>query len=89
MAVSTELENIKDTDIKLEKLFKSKGTPKVNTNKKVNQKGNNNHPPKENNINKYAWNKVPPKQCEKDTKTTHNKTYNRCKWNKSWVEHEP
>ena len=68
VALSTKLDKMKDTNIKLEKLFKSKGTPKGNTNKKVNQKGNNNHPPKENNINKYAWNKVPPKQCEKYTK---------------------
>ena len=46
VALSTELENMKDTDPKLEKLFKAIKTLKGNTNKQVNQKGNNKNSPK-------------------------------------------
>ena len=37
---SAELEKMKEKNLNLEKLFKAKGTPKLNTNKQVDQKGN-------------------------------------------------
>ena len=58
---------MKDTNIKLEKVLKSNGTPKVRINKHVNQKGNKKNPQKQNNDDKYVWKKVPPKQGEKET----------------------
>ena len=64
VALSQELDNTKDTNIKLSKLFKAKGTPEGYTNKKINQKGNNDNPPKQKNNTKYSWKKVPPKQGE-------------------------
>ena len=65
MAVSTELENIKDTDIKLEKLFKSKGTPNGKTNKQVIQKGNKEKSPKKKNDDKHACKKSPNKDAKR------------------------
>ena len=59
---------MKDTNLKLAKASKSKVTPKGNTNKQINQKGNKKNPPKQKNDNKYAWEKFPPKQGEKETK---------------------
>ena len=38
VAISTELDNIKDNNIKLANFFKAKGIKNVNTHKKVNQK---------------------------------------------------
>ena len=54
MKISPELDKMKDTNNKLEKLFKAKGTTKVKTNKKFNQKGNKKKSPKNNNEDKYA-----------------------------------
>ena len=79
------MENMKDTNLKLEKCFKSKVTPKEKTTKKFTEKGNNKPPPKQHNDDNYAWNKVSPKQGKKETKHTHNKTYNWCKWYKEWL----
>ena len=39
-----ELDKMKETNIKLEKLFKAKGTQRGNTNKEVNQKSNKKNP---------------------------------------------
>ena len=63
--ISAELEKMKDTKIKLAKVFNAKGTIKGKTNKQVNQKGSKKNPPKQKNDNKYAWEKVPPKQVKK------------------------
>ena len=46
VALSTEMEKIKYTNLKLEKVFKSIGTLKGKTNNQVNQKGNNKKSPK-------------------------------------------
>ena len=58
-AIPAELENMKDANLKLAKVFKEKGIPKGKTNKQVGQKGNKKNPPKQNNDKKYAWKKVP------------------------------
>ena len=54
VALSTELEKIKDTNLKLKNLFKAKGTPRGKTNKQVSQKGNKINTPEQNNDNKYV-----------------------------------
>ena len=46
VGISSELKKIKDTNIKLEKIFKAKGTPKFNTTKQVNPKGSKKKRPK-------------------------------------------
>ena len=89
MELSTELENMKDTKLKLAKVFNDKGKPKGNTNKQVNPKGNNKNPPKHHNENKYAWKKVPTKKVKIETKHMYGKNYNWSKWHKLWVENDP
>ena len=76
VAISTELDNIKDNNIKLANFFKAKGIKNVNTHKKVNQKWNKEKKPKHKNDENYAWNKVPPRQGKKETKTMKYKTCN-------------
>ena len=89
VALSAELEKNKDTNLKLEKVFKAKWMPKKNSNNQVNQKENKKRSPKQKNDNTYAWKKFPPKQVKKETKIMHNKTYKWCNWHKSWVENDP
>ena len=85
MALYAELEKINDTNLKLEKSFKSKGTPKGNTNRQVSKKGEKKKSSKQNNGDKYACKRFPPTQDKREIKTMHDKTYNLCKWPKAWV----
>ena len=87
--LSAELEKMKDTNLKLSKVFKYKVTPKGKTNNQVNPKGENKKSPKHHNYDNYAWNKVPPKKCKKETGNMYEKAYNWCKWHKVRVENNP
>ena len=89
MALYAELEKMKDTNIKLEKAFKYKGTQKGKTNKQVSKIGENKKPPKQNNGYKYACKRFPPTKDKRETKIMNDKTYNWCKWPNEWVEHAP
>ena len=62
VTLSTELDKMKDTNIELANLFKSKGTPKGNTNKQVDQIWKNKKFPEQKNDDKFAWDKVPHKK---------------------------
>ena len=62
LALSTELETTKDTNIKWTRVFNVKGTPKGKTNNQFNQKWNKKKTPRQNNDDNYDWEKVPPKQ---------------------------
>ena len=62
VALSIEIENMKDTNLKLTNVFKTKLTSKVNTNNRVNQKSDKKSPQKQKNDNKYTQNKIPRKQ---------------------------
>ena len=66
---------MKDRKLKQEKILKSKETRKGGESKQVKPKGNNKNTPNENNYDKYAWKKVPPKEGEKEKKTINGKTY--------------
>ena len=76
-----------NTNIKLEKAFKSKGTPKVNINNKDNPKWNKKKSLNQKNTYEYAWKKVPPKQSENERKTMNKTFFNWCKQHKAWVEY--
>ena len=65
MAISVELDNARKTNIKFEKVFKSKGTTKGNTNTKVNKKWSKKSIQNIITINKYARKEVPTKQGKK------------------------
>ena len=54
LALSVELVNMKDSNLKFVKVSKAKGTQKGNINKKVDQKGSNKNHPNQNNDDEYA-----------------------------------
>ena len=60
MVLSAELENMKGTNIKFTKVFKSKVSQKCNTNKHFNQKGNKKKSSKQKNGDKYTCENVFP-----------------------------
>ena len=64
---------MKNINNKFTNVCKYKGTPKLNTNKQVNEKKENNKSTKQKNNDKYAWKKVPLKQGKEETKTTNKK----------------
>ena len=78
---------MKDINLKLEKVFKSKGPRKGGDAKQSKPKGSNKDTPNQKNNNTYACKKFSPKQGDKDDKTMNDKTYHCCNWNKYEVEH--
>jgi hypothetical protein len=96
VALTAELNKIKDANLKLAKSISS-GTSNSsgrnsnrrganNAKKSSNKKGNGNN---RRSNDKWAWKKIPPKDDEPQTKTINGQTYHWCDEHPAWVVHPP
>jgi hypothetical protein len=94
IALSAELQKIKDTNLKLAKAIKFGGKSQGKANKGATQqqqqgKGKSKGKQKSKNNDKWAWKKIPPKDGESNMKTVNNTIYHWCKYHQAWVVHTP
>ena len=82
LEISAEPDNMKDTNIKLVEVIKSKVTPSGKTKYLVNQESNKKKSQKNKNYDKYDWKQILPKQGKIYIKTICDNTYNWCKSHK-------
>ena len=95
VALSAELQKIKDANLKLIRVIKGR-TSKNNGNSRNKQQcnwkqgkgGHQNKSSNKQNDNKWAWKKVPPKDNEAKTKTVNGSEYHWCDEHMAWVWHK-
>lgn len=84
VALSAELKQLKDSNLKLSRSVDQKPKSKV-------KEGRNRKPVKgkKKKGDDHTWKKTPPKLGDPETKIVNKKTYHWCKYHNAWTEHEP
>jgi hypothetical protein len=89
VALSAELQKIKDANLKLAKSIKDKKSSKGKKDDKGGSGKSGGFKKGKRAIDKYAWKKEPPKEGQPKTKEVKGRTYHWCEEHMAWVAHLP